>query len=853
MKCKISSSLLSIILSVFMLITPVVAATDSTITNSGICGENVTWTLDNLGVLTISGKGNMDNYNTYAPWYELKDNIMQVKIEEGVTSVGDFSFFNCDNICLVDLSSTITEIGNLAFDGCSGIAKIDIPSSVTTIKYRAFCQCKGITSITIPDSITKIDDWVFKQTGLKSVIIPESVTYIGEKAFEWCGDLTSVILPSSLKYIADNAFSGTDLETINIPASIISIGNNNFDSKTLTSITVDESSETYKSIDGVLFSKDGKHLISYPYGKSGGTVDYNIPEGTEIIDSYAFQNGEHYGMSTEYLYTYVMDMKSIYLPDSMKTIENNAFKNCRMTNLYLRKNIKQIRKTEASKITNLYITACSAPIANATAFNSVDEVHVPANSIGYDINPWALGTVIYDLEDAHIWETDYSVDKEATCTSAGQKSIHCEACNSSKDGTKVEIPTLEHDILKVDAKESTCEECGNVVYYTCNRCNKLFSDTEGITEITKEYITTKPIGHTLIKIESVSPTCTTVGYGEYYKCANCDKLFSDVEGQNEISVLVEIPIINHTFGEWNTIISPTCTESGEKQHICYVCNYIEKESIDTTGHTGGKATCSTKAICSACGEEYGNLNLDVHEKTKTVGKKEATCSEDGYTGNIVCKDCSKTVETGKIIQATGHQWDTGTVTTPATEVMKGVKTYTCTVCNEIKTEEIPAMGNSTGNSMVNEPAGNNKELKVGDSVMDKKTKAVYKVTSKNTMEYRGVSKKTASVSIPSSVTVNGVKYQVTSIAAKAFKGNKKLKKVVIPATVRRLGKQTFYGCKNLKKIIIKTKYLTKKNVGAKAFKGINAKATIKVPKKQLKSYKKMLKTKGVGKKVKIKK
>ena len=106
--------------------------------------------------------------------------------------------------------------------------------------------------------------------------------------------------------------------------------------------------------------------------------------------------------------------------------------------------------------------------------------------------------------------------------------------------------------------------------------------------------------------------------------------------------------------------------------------------------------------------------------------------------------------------------------------------------------------------------------------------------------------------MPDSIKINGATYKVTSIAKSAFKNNKNLKTIIIPATVRSIGKQAFAGCKNLKSIIIRTPYLTKKSVGAKAFKGISSKAVIKVPKKQLKAYKKLLKTKGVAKSVKIK-
>lgn len=95
-------------------------------------------------------------------------------------------------------------------------------------------------------------------------------------------------------------------------------------------------------------------------------------------------------------------------------------------------------------------------------------------------------------------------------------------------------------------------------------------------------------------------------------------------------------------------------------------------------------------------------------------------------------------------------------------------------------------------------------------------------------------------------------YKVTQIADNAFENNKKITKVTISSKVKKIGKQAFYGCKKLKSITIKTTKLTSKNVGNNAFKGIYAKATIKVPKRKFKSYKKLLKARGVGKKAKIK-
>lgn len=112
--------------------------------------------------------------------------------------------------------------------------------------------------------------------------------------------------------------------------------------------------------------------------------------------------------------------------------------------------------------------------------------------------------------------------------------------------------------------------------------------------------------------------------------------------------------------------------------------------------------------------------------------------------------------------------------------------------------------------------------------------------------------KKTSITIPATVTIDGYTYKVTEIAQKAFKNNKKLKSVTIGKNVKKIGKEAFYNCKKIKRITIKSANL--KSVGKNAIKGINKKATIKVPKKQLKKYKRLFKSKtGYKKSMKIKK
>lgn len=144
------------------------------------------------------------------------------------------------------------------------------------------------------------------------------------------------------------------------------------------------------------------------------------------------------------------------------------------------------------------------------------------------------------------------------------------------------------------------------------------------------------------------------------------------------------------------------------------------------------------------------------------------------------------------------------------------------------------------------------KIKEGSILTKGKTKYTVTDPKKKTVAYKQFKDpKATKLTIPDTVKIGGKTYKVTSIAAEAFKGNKKLKKVTIGKNIQSIGKEAFYGCRKLSSITIKTTKLKSKTVGAKAFKGIAAKAKIKVPKSKKVSYKKLLKAKGIGKKVKI--
>lgn len=264
---------------------------------------------------------------------------------------------------------------------------------------------------------------------------------------------------------------------------------------------------------------------------------------------------------------------------------------------------------------------------------------------------------------------------------------------------------------------------------------------------------------------------------------------------------------------------------------------------------------------------------------------------------VILKDGSTNIDFGEYTVSYSDNINAGIATVTITDNEGGNYTVngstTFTIVDNVSTkdeENVTTSDNTTEQNTVEQSTTEQNTTKqstaetvpvVGTILTDTKTKAVYKVITANnpkgTVVYMKPTNKTLkTITIPATVTLNGITYKVTKIADNAFKNNKNIKKITIgknvttigekafynctaltkitiPSKVNKIGKRAFYGCKKLKNITIKTTKLTKKNVGSKAFKGISTKAVIKVPKKKLKNYKSLLKAKGVSSKAKIKK
>lgn len=227
--------------------------TGGTVVASGSCGaqgDNLTWTLDDNGLFTISGTGKMAGYFSlyYVPWAGYRGSIKYVWIKNGVTSIGTNAFYLNNELMIVEIPDSVTIIGANAFEGCNNLQEITLPESVTLIGYAAFSNCTSLRKITVPKNVRTLGDDSFAFctglvsaeimgdvpeigygmfdgcTNLRSVTLPESVTKIGQDAFYNCASLSNVVIPNEVRSIEYGAFGNcTNLESVSIPQSVLSI------------------------------------------------------------------------------------------------------------------------------------------------------------------------------------------------------------------------------------------------------------------------------------------------------------------------------------------------------------------------------------------------------------------------------------------------------------------------------------------------------------------------------------------------------------------------------------------------------------------------------------------------------
>ena len=420
--------LLSFVLAALMIASLLpAAALAADIVASGTCGaegdgSNLTWTLDSEGVLTISGSGDMHDYVYSSPWHENGNQIRSVLMENGVTGIGNFAFFECISLTSMTIPDSVTCIGNCAFKDCSSLASVTIPDSVASIGVYAFCGCTSLKSVTIPDSVTSIGDYAFGFcTSLTGI-------WVDGGSSHYFSDASGVLFNKDKTVLAQcpGAFSGSYV----IPDGVTSINDAAFVNCTsLTSVTI----------------PDGVTNIGYEvFAGCTSLANMVLPNGVTRIGAEAFE--------------WCTSMKNITIPDGVMSIGYDAFLNCKsLTNVYF---------TGTEEAWNgITIDGGNDALKNANIhYNYVSHTHSYKDIVtaptctakGYTTHTCACGDSYVDTyTDAlgHAWDNG-KVTKEPTETETGVKTFACTRCGETRTetipatGSDVDVTQMFTDVAK---------------------------------------------------------------------------------------------------------------------------------------------------------------------------------------------------------------------------------------------------------------------------------------------------------------------------------------------------------------------------------------------------------------------
>ena len=321
-----------------------------TLVDSGTCGDNLTWTLDEKGTLTISGTGEMSSASYNRGWHLYMTSIKSVIIEDGVSSIGDNAFQDCSSIENVIIPESVTSIGKQSFSNCIKLTEIYIPPYVTSIGKDAFYYCIGLRSIEIPPSVISIGDdafgyckslylitvpsvvastyncykRIFSELKEVELVFSSDVETIYKENFKECNELKKVTFPRHMERIGDSAFqSCKNLEEIVFPESINEIGEYAFSNCDLLNFKSEDLPREIDKMEKGTFmgckSVEGPIIVCWNVGVSSFNSCSNIKKieiakGVTSIEDNAFIG--------------CTSLEEIIVPDSVETVGEAAFKGC---------------------------------------------------------------------------------------------------------------------------------------------------------------------------------------------------------------------------------------------------------------------------------------------------------------------------------------------------------------------------------------------------------------------------------------------------------------------------------------------------------------------------------------------
>ena len=645
-----------------------------------------------------------------------------------------------------------------------------------------------LKDVSTPLSVTSVT--------VPATITHETVTYsvntINFYAFSGCSKLSSITIPDSVTSIGEYAFNNcTSLETVEIPDSVTKLyGNVFFGCSNLTKVNIPAT------------------LTSVGVGIFAGCVNLsNISVDSENAN-FLSEKGVLYSKDKKTLYAYPTATGNYVIPSTVTTIHGSAFRGC-------------------SQLTNVTIPSGVTSIASYTFTDctKLETVEIPASVTKIDHNAFANCDALE------------SISFPASVTNICDRAFY--DCDKL---TNLVIPSTVTTIQR-----DAFTDCSSLqtIFYSADADYDIVSIGLSGVGCQFSYVENED-GTVTLTVESVADDMTSITLPDDIGGMK----IVEVEGVDNLDI--DIVCTDHIFKGYHYLTSGhkiVCKKCGIVDDSEEVHVFENENEVCICGYVPFSVSDTNKTV--ALTEGYQESNVLTATVTPTLGSE--TLTYQWYENDVEINGATAAdylIPTGKTV---------GTYTYSCKVSCGGyaklVKVGVAKVSEKADVKE----DNPTDTPTNPEDGQENAAPKKGDKIKDAKKLAWYKVTKAGTtdgkvgtVEYvKPVNKKKRTVSIPATIKVDGIKYKVTGIASKAFRNNKYITKVTIGKYVQKIGSCAFYKCKKLKNITIKTKKMSTKKVGKSAFKGINSKATIKVPRSKYKAYKKLLKKKGVGRKVKF--
>lgn len=754
--------------------------------DSGTCGENLTWTLDDSGTLTISGTGAMTNYSSFGPWYNNRLSINSVVIEDGVTSIGNYAFYNCSALTDVYYNNSFSDfakiyIGNYnsnftnATLHCSDMNYNNWGKCGDTVAY--FWDSSGTLTISGTGAMTDYHyyndiPWYSRRSEIKTVVIEDCITSIGEGAFYHCSSLSNVTIPDSVTSIGNYAFCGCDaLTSIAIPNSVTSIGGDAFYScDALTSITIPDSVtsiggaafEGCENLDSVYISDLAVYLNISFFNDSANPMYYAdklylnnrrvsgnlvIPDGITNIPTYAFEGCD--------------GITSVTIPDSVTRIGASAFYNCsRLDNVYI---------TDLSKWCEISFRNASAnPLYYAENLYLNDELLtdtvIPNNTV-------SIGNYAF-----YNYVKLSSVTIPKSVTFIGSSAFYnCDAL------TDITIPDSVTSI-------------GSNSFADCNSLSRVTFGS-GVTSV-GDYAFAGCFGITGVYINDLAKWC---GIGFSNSGANplyyADAVYVNNEKISELVIPDGVTTVsNYAFYGLESIESVTIPDS-----VTSVGSYALYNCPNLTEVYYNAATVSTELLSQS--NYYDNAS---NVALVVLGDNVTSIDVDAFAG---CDELRKIF-----------------IPRSVTEIENGAFED----CTNLATVEYGGSQEDWEQVYIGDNNDNLLNAQINynslaeDAALTDTDLLTYTVNDDNTITITNCYENAVDIDIPSEI--NGI--PVTAINLSAFANRTKLESVTIPSSVTTIGDRAFYGCTALTEMTIPEGVT---NIGNSVFYGCSSLERITIP------------------------